>query len=128
MYKVEIQSKGEYRFAVRSKDAGFDVDAKGAHALTPPDVLLASLGSCVGVYIRKYADGAKIGLDAFEVTVEGDLGSEAPYRFRQIKVSVDLKGSSLDDRRKTALLEFVKNCPIHNTLKGDPDIEMTLKP
>ena len=128
MYKVEITSKGNYRFSVKSKDASFDVDAKGGSALTPPDVLLASLGSCVGVYIRKYADGAKIGLDAFDVTVEGDLGSEAPYRFRQIKVSVDLKGSALDDRRKTALLEFVKNCPIHNTLKGSPDIEMTLKP
>ena len=128
MYKVEIESKGDYRFSVTSKEVSFDVDAKGKDGVTPPDVLLASLGSCVGVYIRKYADGAKIGLDAFEVSVEGDLGSEAPYRFRQIKVSVDLKGSSLDDRRKRALLEFVKNCPIHNTLKGNPDIEMTLKP
>ena len=128
MYKVEVASKNDYRFTAQAKGASFDIDAKGKEGMTPPDVLLASLGSCVGVYIRKYAEGAKLDVGEFCITVESDLGTESPYCFRQIKVSVDLKNALLDDRRKKALLDFIKNCPIHNTLKTAPDIEISLKP
>jgi putative redox protein len=125
MYKVDVTAKGDYRFSVRSKDAEFIVDAKGA-GMTPPDTLLASLGSCVGVYIRKYAEGAKLALGEFSISVEGDLGKDAPYYFRQIKVSVDLKGAALDEKRKAALLAFIKNCPIHNTLKNNPSVDINI--
>jgi len=125
MYRVEVSAEGAYKFNVKSKDYGFIVDVKGA-GVTPPDALLASLGSCVGVYIRKYADGAKLPLRDFKIIVDADLGKEAPYYFRQINVAVDLKGAELDDRRKRAILEFVKNCPIHNTLKNNPAIDIVL--
>ena len=125
MYKVDVTAEGDYRFSVRSKDAEFTVDAKGS-AMTPPDTLLASLGSCVGVYIRKYAEGAKLLLGEFAISVEGDLGKETPCYFRQIKVSVDLKGAALDEKRKAALLAFIKNCPVHNTLKNNPSVDISI--
>ena len=109
MYKVEVSSEGAYRFNVKSKDYEFTVDADGK-GVTPPDALLASLGSCVGVYIRKYADGAKLDLGSFKITVESDLGKESPYYFRQINVTVDIEGAQMDERRKNALLAFIKNC------------------
>jgi len=43
-----------------------------------------------------------------------------------IDVEIDLKDSGLEERRQRALLEFVKNCPAHNTLKGNPIIEFKL--
>ncbi len=125
MYKVDVAAKAGYRFSVRSKDAEIIVDAKGA-AMTPPDTLLASLGSCIGVYIRKYAEGAKLELGEFSISVEGDLGKEAPYYFRQIKVSVDLKAAAIDERRKAALLAFIRNCPVHNTLKNSPSVDINI--
>jgi putative redox protein len=125
MYKVDVTAKGDYRFSIRSKDAEIIVDAKGG-AMTPPDVLLASLGSCVGVYIRKYAEGAKLARGEFSVSAEGDLGKETPYYFRQIRVSVDLKGAAIDEKRKDALLAFIKNCPIHNTLKNNPAVDISI--
>lgn len=125
MYKVDVTAKGDYRFSVRSKDAEFIVDAKGG-GMTPPDALLASLGSCVGVYIRKYAEGSKLVIGEFTISVEGDLGKETPYYFRQIKVSVDLKGADLDEKRKAALLAFIKNCPVHNTLKNNPSVDINI--
>ena len=123
MYKVEVTSEGAYRFNVKSKDYEFTVDANGK-GVTPPDALLASLGSCVGVYIRKYADGAKLELGDFKITVEADLGKETPYYFRQINVTVDIKGAILDERRNKALEAFIKNCPVHNTLKNGPVINI----
>jgi uncharacterized OsmC-like protein len=39
---------------------------------------------------------------------------------------MDLGPAALDDRRKKALLEFVRNCPAHNTLKGNPEVLLRL--
>lgn len=123
MYRVDIVNSRDYVFNVKSKDYEFVVDTKGA-GVTPPDTLLASLGSCIGVYIRKYAEGAKLTLGEFALSVEADFSKEQPVCFRSINVSIDLKGAALDERRKIALLEFIKNCPVHNTLKLNPQIEV----
>ena len=125
MYKVEIENSGDYSFNVKSKDYQFVVDTKGK-GMTPPDTLLASLGSCVGVYMRKYFEGAKIEAPHFKISVEGDLGKVAPYLFRAISVKINLEGILLDGRRKRALLDFIKNCPIHNTLKSNPAIDISI--
>ena len=125
MYRVEISNKGDSVFNVRSKDYEFSVDTKGK-GMTPPDALLASLGSCMGVYIRKYAEGAKLDLDNFKIIVEADFDTEKPYRFQNIKATISLGGAILDDRRKAALLEFIKNCPVHNTLRSTPNIEVAI--
>jgi uncharacterized OsmC-like protein len=47
-------------------------------------------------------------------------------RFKQIKVSIDLKTDKFDENRRKALFEFVKNCPAHNTLKNDPEIDFLI--
>ena len=125
MYRVEISNKGDSVFKVKSKDYEFNVDTKGK-GITPPDALLASLGSCMGVYVRKYAEGAKLDLGNFKISVEADLDVERPYRFKNIKANINFDRNVLDDRRKAALLEFIKNCPVHNTLKAAPNIEVSV--
>lgn len=45
MYRVEISNKEGYRFNIKSKDYEFKIDVNGS-GITPPDTLLASLGSC----------------------------------------------------------------------------------
>lgn len=126
MYRVELTHTNDLSFKVKSASYEFLIDAKGS-AITPPDTLLASLASCVGVYIRKYAQGANLNLSNFTVTAEGELSKEPPVRFTNINVSVDFKGiDALDKRRKEALLNFINNCPIHNTLRGNPQIEVRL--
>lgn len=125
MYQVEITNSGEYSFRVKSKDYEFIVDTKGK-GVSPPDALLASLGSCIGVYLRKYAEDAKLALPEFSISVEADFSKERPVCFRKIEVRIDLKGLQLDARRLTAMQEFIKNCPVHNTLKQNPEVEIKL--
>jgi putative redox protein len=126
MYRAQITHAKDLAFSVELGDFGFVIDAKGIGA-SPLNVLLASLGSCIGVFIRKYAEGSKLPLDNFSVTVEAELAKEPPMCFRTINVAVDLKETKIDDRRKQALLEFIKNCPVHNTLKADPRIEVKIR-
>lgn len=125
MYRVEVTGSADSVFKVKSKDYEFDIDTRGK-GITPPDTLLASLGSCLGVYLRKYAEGAKIPLKDFQISVEAELSKEPPVSFKCINIAVDLKGLALDARRQEALLQFVKNCPIHNTLKANPQVEIKL--
>lgn len=125
MYRVEVAHTKDMAFKVKAGNEELLIDAKGL-GLTPPDALLAGLGSCLGVYIRKYAQDTKTELEGFQITVEADFGKEHPFYFRNITVNVDLKGELTDERRKQALLNFVKNCPVHNTLKGNPEIQFKL--
>ncbi|MBI4982154.1 MAG: OsmC family protein [Candidatus Omnitrophica bacterium] len=125
MYSVDITNNSDYLFNVKSKDYEFSVDVNGK-GVTPPDAFLASLGTCIGVYVRKYANGAKLGLGKFSVKVEADLSKDAPVCFKKINVQVDLKGAGLDERRLKALHEFVKNCPVHNTIKNNPEVEIII--
>jgi uncharacterized OsmC-like protein len=126
MYHVDIINEGAYAFKAVSKDGSFRIDTDGG-GITPPDTFLAGLGSCIGVYLRKYCDGSKIQVNAFTVTVEGELEKTPPARFREIRASIDLKGASIDERRKDALIQFIKNCPVHNTIKHNPDISIEIK-
>ncbi|MCX5693985.1 MAG: OsmC family protein [Candidatus Omnitrophica bacterium] len=125
MYNVEITHNQDLAFTAKSGQGEFVIDAQG-QGITPLDALLAGLGSCIGVYIRKYAQGAKLDLKNFKINVSGDLGSQSPFSFKLINVQLDLRNAGLDDRRQRALLEFIKNCPAHNTLKGNPVIEFKL--
>ncbi len=125
MYRVDISSEKEYNFKVKSDGYEFIIDAKEG-AITPPAALLAALGSCIGVYMRKYAVSAKLPLGSFSLSAEAELTKEAPFRFSTINVTVDLKGAQLDERRRQAMLEFVKNCPVHNTMKNDPVVQVTI--
>jgi len=123
MYHVDITNTGDYAFSVKSKDYEFAVDVKGK-GVTPPDALLASIGTCIGVYLRKYAQSAKLALPAFKIKVDADFSKEPPVCFRKIEVSIDLEGVALDERRVKAMIEFLKNCPVHNTLKNNPEVEI----
>ena len=125
MYKVEITHNQEMAFTAKVGVSEFIIDAQG-QGLTPLDALLAGLGSCIGVYIRKYAVGSKLELKNFKINVSAQLCSQSPFSFKQIDVQIDLKDCALDERRQRALLEFIKNCPAHNTLKGNPQMEFKL--
>jgi len=125
MYHVDIVNSGNSTFRVTSSDYEFTVDTQGK-GITPPDTLLAALGSCIGVYVRKYAEGAKLRLQEFSITLDAELCKEPPACFKKIEVVIDLKGQPLEERRIKPLLEFIKNCPVHNTLIANPAVEIKI--
>ncbi|MFA5115311.1 MAG: OsmC family protein [Candidatus Omnitrophota bacterium] len=92
--------------------------------MSPPDVLPGSLGSCIGVYVRKYLEGAKLAA-GLKLKIEADFPKEPPMCFKEIKVTIYLEGVELDECR-LAMMEFIKNCPVHNTLKASPAISINL--
>ncbi len=125
MYRVEVASSLGSPFKVKSGNYEFAIDIKG-EGISPPDTLLASLASCMGVYIRKYCEGCGLTLPNFSITAEAEFCKDRPIGFKDINVSVDLKGTQLNERRQKVLLEFIKNCPVHNTLHMNPDVNIKI--
>ncbi len=125
MYKVEVNSDSGYVFAATAGESQYLMNSQISGG-SPLDVLLAALGGCIGVYIRKYAEGAKLDIGKIKITVQAELSSERPMSFKKIQTQVDLGHTILDQRRIAGLLEFIKNCPVHNTLKGSPEVEVKI--
>jgi uncharacterized OsmC-like protein len=126
MYKVDISCKEDSVFDVTSGEAHTTIDMTEKN-LGPLPTLLAALGSCIGVFLRRYADNMKLPIKEFSVSVEAELEKTPVMSFRKINVSVDLKGAPLDEQKKEALMRFIQNCPVHNTLHGNPEIGLMLK-
>lgn len=125
MYRVEVSNSGDSLFKAKARGNEFTIEPLG-EGLAPAEVLLASLGSCIGFFCRRYSESANLGVKDFLVILEGEFTRDAPICLKAIKVSLDLKAVQIEEKRKTALLEFIKNCPIGNTLKGDPEITVNI--
>jgi uncharacterized OsmC-like protein len=126
VYKVEVSHTKDLQFRIKSPSYELNADAKAKDGITPPDLLLAALASCIGIYISKYSQGANLGIEGFKISAEADFCKEGPLAFKEIKITVDLGPVSLDERRERALADFIKNCPVHNTLKGNPQVEIRI--
>jgi uncharacterized OsmC-like protein len=126
MYKVKISGKDITEFRVKTENYEFIIDSEGENGITPPDTLLAALGSCLGVYIRKYVKNTNLNIKDFEIILSAEFGNDKPIGFKTISAVIDLKGVKLDAMRTNSLLSFVKNCPVHNTFKANPTIEASI--
>ena len=130
MYEVDVAFQSSSKYKVTSLNHEVNIDFPkpdgSIDGITPPALLLASLGSCVAVYVERYLNAAKIKFDGFRINVKSDICKESPHYLKVIDIRVELKGTDLDARRREALVEFVKNCPVHNTLVYKPTVNISL--
>ena len=131
MYEIDVSYAGPSKFKVTSLNYELSIDfpkpGGTADGITPPALLLASVGSCLAVYIERYLLGAKIKFDKFLVNVKSDIAKESPHYLKIIDVAISIPGVELDDRRKGAFLDFIRNCPVHNTLVNKPVFNISLQ-
>jgi putative redox protein len=130
--KMEITVKyaGNQKFIAQSGRYQMVIDQpkeKGGNdeGMNPLEVFLVALGACAGVYAKNYCQNAQIDASGLQISVVSDLSPDAPKRFKDIKVAIDLGGKA--GERQNALLNFVKNCPVHNTVSEKPNVEFTVK-
>lgn len=123
--KVQIKYKEGVKFVAQARTHQFNIDQpkeKGGSdsGMNPSECFLVSLGGCVAFYARKYCKDTNIDPTGLAVTVDADFSQNRPYRFENIKIKISLNQDL--GKRKDSFLRFVKNCPIHNTILGQPNI------
>lgn len=100
---------------------------------SPHELLLAALGSCIGITLRMFADRRQWSLQTVQVKlshrripVEGSGESGAKLGMvERIDVNVSLSGN-LTEEQRSKLMEISEKCPVHRTLVSQVQIRTTL--
>jgi putative redox protein len=92
--------------------------------LTPTELLLSALGSCMAFNLLAYAQLKNFKIHELQVELEDEV-AKSPERVSKISARIRLAGD-LTEEERNRLLRSAKSCKIHNTLRGNPAIEVAL--
>lgn len=101
------------------------LDAKGTdEGMTPPELLLASLGTCAAFYAAYYLNFNKLSAEGLEVKVTAEKVKNPP-RMDEFVVHVNAPG--VDESHREGLLKSVEKCLVHATLTHPPSIRAVVE-
>jgi len=128
--EVKISHLGNVKFNIQSRSHSILCDQPVENggedtAMTPPELMLASLGSCAAFYAVQYLKARKLAESGVEVSVSADKLKQ-PARLGNFKIHVSCP-VPLSEEQTEGLRRSVHCCLIHNTLLSPPDIEIELE-
>jgi putative redox protein len=118
--QFEIQVR-QHRIACDQpvENGGFD------EGMTPPELLLASLGSCAGFYAAQYLKKHQLATEGTVVRVSAEKVANPP-RMNDFRIQVETP-SGIGDQHTAGIEEAVRHCLIHSTLLNPPRISLEVK-
>jgi uncharacterized OsmC-like protein len=93
-------------------------------AMDPAELLMASLGACIGMMVQAYCSKHALPSEGIVVNAVSTLASD-PTRIESIVVDITLPEGFPENRRE-AVIRAAKTCPIHNTLESCPEIDIDI--
>ena len=127
--EVKVSQLGGVKFAIEARshvvtcDQPLDNGGEDA-GMTPPEFLLASLGSCAAFYALQYLRTRKLAESGVEVSVTAEKLLK-PARLGNFRVNV-LSPAPLTPEQSEGLMRSVHHCLVHNTLLSPPEIKIEL--
>ncbi|HUK09096.1 MAG TPA: OsmC family protein [Stellaceae bacterium] len=127
--KVQIQQIDAVRFSVNARTHTIICDQPLENAgtdagMTPPELLLASLGTCAAYYAAEYLRTRRLATAGVAVSVAAEK-LKGPARLGNFRIRVDTP-VSLTTEQKEGLMRSVEHCLIKNTLLNPPEINLEL--
>ena len=129
MGKISTYYKGEMLFESKMGNHSVTIDVPPTmggsdRGPTPPELFVASLGSCVGAFVANYC--AQSGIDATDMRVDVTFDkADDPTRLVNMQVIVELPYAECKNR-KQALLRVAEHCPVHETISTMEGIEIKI--
>jgi uncharacterized OsmC-like protein len=93
--------------------------------MTPPEFLLASLGTCAAFYAAEYLRTRNLANSGIAVSVEAEK-LKGPTRLGNFRIRVESPVCLTPDERQ-GLMRSVDHCLVKNTLLNPPQIEVSLE-
>jgi len=127
--EVIVEHLGAVQFEIKARQHTLicdqPLDSNGDdEGMTPPELLLASLGSCAAFYAVDYLQRNKIARDGVKTRVTADK-VKGPFRLDNFKIEVEVRGE-IEEHHLVGLVDSVHRCLIHNTLLHPPKIELVI--
>jgi uncharacterized OsmC-like protein len=118
--QFEIKARGHSIVSDQPRESGgFD------EGMTPPELLLASLGSCAAYYAADYLRRHKLAVEGTRVRIVAEK-EKNPARVDNFRVEVDVP-VELSEPHQQGVEDAVHRCLIHNTLLHPPKIEFLVR-
>lgn len=128
--EVLVEHLGAWQFEIKAREhtivsdqprenGGFD------EGMTPPELLLASLGSCAAYYAAEYLLRHRLATQGTRVRIVAEK-VQNPVRIDNFRLEVDLP-ASLGVAHQKGVEEAVHRCLVHNTLLHHPKIEISIQ-
>lgn len=99
--------------------------------MNPVEALLNSLGACLTIVAKTFAEAKNIHLKSFKVGLEGELDPDghmgknpnAKKGFSKIKSTFHVEADNTEEEIKD-FIDFVNyTCPVHDTIANTPEFE-----
>jgi uncharacterized OsmC-like protein len=127
---IQVEHLGSVQFEVKarqhslvsdqpSENGGFD------EGMTPPELFLASLGTCAGFYAAQYLKKHRLATEGTVIRVTADKAKD-PARLDNFRIALDVP-CELSEEHLRGVEESVHHCLIHNTLLNPPKIFIEAK-
>ena len=125
--EVTVEHLGAVQFEIRARghvivsdqpteNGGYD------EGMTPPELLLASLGSCAAYYAAQYLRKHRLATEGTKVRVSAGKAKD-PARMEDFTIQVEVQ-ADLSEEHVTGIEEAVHHCLVQNTLQPPPKISL----
>jgi uncharacterized OsmC-like protein len=128
--EVTVEHLGGVQFEARARqhrivcdqsveNGGFD------EGMTPPELLLVSLGACAGFYAAQYLKKHQLATEGTIVRVSAEKSAN-PSRLNDFHIQVETT-PGISDQQRVGIEDAVRHCVIHNTLLNPPEVTLEIK-
>jgi len=129
--EISVEHLGSVQFEIKTRSHSIISDQPAENGgfdegMTPPELLLASLGSCAGFYAAQYLRKHKLATEGTRVRVTSDKVKEPVARMTNFVIEVDAPVELNEEHRK-GVHEAVEHCLVHNTLLHTPKITLKIE-
>ncbi len=121
MSRISTTYKGDMLFESRLGNHTLTIDGPKTwggkdRGPMPPQLFMASIGSCVGVLVTHFCIEHELNAEGLVIDVDYDA-ADHPTRFQNIHVTIKLPHAECDDAcTHKALEQVAKHCPVHETI------------
>ena len=128
--EVRVEHLGAVQFEIKARQhtivSDQPVDSGGFdEGMTPPELLLASLGSCAAFYAAQYLRKNKLANEGTVVRVTAEKAKD-PARLDNFRIALEIP-AELSPKDLDGVEQSVHHCLIHNTLLHPPKISLEIK-
>ena len=127
--EVKITHLDQVKFNIQARSHSVVCDQPAENGgedagMTPPELMLASLGSCAAFYAVQYLKTRNLAQSGVEVTVTAEKLKQ-PARLGNFRIQV-VSPVTLTAEQTEGLMRSVHHCLIHNTLLSPAEIAIEL--
>lgn len=129
---ITIQHHEDVHFSAHHENHKISIDLPenlggGNRGMNPPQLFVAALGACVGVYVADYCDSHAIPYQGMQLQLSWKY-KDKPRRIGSVNVRLELPSGSLSNEHQQGIQDSIQQCLLHNTLAQKPDFNVNIIP